>query len=77
MSGIDSMKINLIDRILSTSNEQLLETLSNIFESSKLDESVILSDEQIIMLEMSNQDIKSGRLISEHDLQKTDSEWMN
>ena len=77
MKGLNSIKNNLIDRILATKNEKLLKAISNIFESTQTDEIISLSSEQIEMLLMSEKDIENGNLISESELDKSDSEWLN
>jgi hypothetical protein len=77
MTGIETIKNNLIDRILATRNEKLLQAISNIFESTQTDDIVSLSSEQIEMLLMSEKDIESGNLISESELNDSDSKWLN
>ncbi|MFZ2283798.1 MAG: hypothetical protein WAV86_07980 [Lutibacter sp.] len=77
MTGIETIKNNLIDRILATRNEKLLQAISNIFESTQTDDIVSLSSEQIEMLLMSEKDIESGNLISESEINESDSKWLN
>ncbi len=77
MEGLESIKNNLIDRILATKNEKLLKAISNIFESTQVDETLTLTSEQIEMLNMSEKDIENGNLISESDLNKADTQWLN
>jgi len=77
MTAIDSIKNRLIDRILATKNEKLLVAISNIFESTQSDNVVSLSSEQIEMLLMSEKDIENGDLVSENELNKSDTEWLN
>ncbi len=77
MTAIESIKNNLIDRILTTRNEKLLQAISNIFESTQSDDVLSLSSEQIEMLLMSEKDIENGNLISESELNDSDSKWLN
>jgi len=77
MTTLDILRNSLIDRIIATNNEKLLSAIANIFESTQVEEKVQLSSEQIEMLIMSEKDIKSGKLISDDDLRKTDLEWLN
>jgi len=77
MTAIDSIKNRLIDRILATKNEKLLVAISNIFESTQSENVVSLSSEQIEMLLMSEKDIENGDLVSETELNKSDTEWLN
>lgn len=76
MSTIETIKNGLIDRILATNNERLLDAINTIFESSRDEELIHLSSEQIEMLAMSQNDIANGRLISEDDIKNTDPEWL-
>ena len=77
MTGIESLKNNLIDRILATRNEKLLQTINTIFESTQTDAILSLSSEQIEMLLMSEKDIENGNLISESELNDLDAKWLN
>ena len=77
MRAIDNIKNSLIDRILATKNERLLEALNSIFDSTQTEEIISLSSEQIEMLSMSDKDIQSGKFISEADLKNRDSEWLS
>ena len=77
MTTLYVIKSNLIDRIIATKNEKLLNAIVNIFESTQSEEKVQLSSEQIEMLMMSESDIKHGKLVSEDELKKTDLEWLN
>ncbi len=77
MTGLENIKNNLIDRILATKNEKLLKAISNIFDSTQREEIMSLTSEQIEMLVMSEKDIENGNLVSESELNKTDSEWLN
>jgi predicted GNAT family acetyltransferase len=78
MASIEIIKTRLIDRILATSNQGLLEAIDNILTSphNAADEVYELTAEQIEMLMMSEEDIKYGRLITQEELDKTDKEWL-
>ena len=77
MTALENIKNNLIDRILATKNEKLLEAIDRIFTSTQADEIISLSSEQIEMLSMSERDIEAGNFISESDLDKQDFEWLS
>ncbi len=62
MNTLDSLKNRLIDRILVTRNEKLLAAIESIFTSTEKDEPLLLSSEQIEMLQMSEKDIENGDL---------------
>ena len=77
MNTLENIKNSLIDRILATRNEQLLEAIKNIFDSTQSEEIISLSTEQIEMLSMSENDIEDGKLVSESELSKRDSKWLS
>jgi len=77
MAALDVIKNSLIDRILATNNEKLLNAISSIFDSTQIDEIVSLSSEQKEMLQMSEKDIENGDIVSESELNKTDSKWLS
>lgn len=76
MTTIQKTKNRLINRILSTKNESLLDAVDTIFATAQPSEILSLSEEQIEMLLMSEADITSGNLISEEELDQLDSKWM-
>ena len=77
MNALENKKNSLIDRILATKNEQLLEAIKSIFDSTQSEEIISLSTEQIEMLSMSEKDIEQGKLVSESELSKRDSKWLS
>ena len=77
MNALENIQNSLIDRILATKNEHLLETIKSIFDSTQSEGIVSLSTEQIEMLAMSEKDIEEGNLISESELSKSDAKWLN
>jgi len=77
MNALENIKNSLIDRILATRNEQLLEAIKSIFDSTQSEEIISLSTEQIEMLSLSEIDIESGKFISETELSKRDSKWLS
>jgi len=76
MTTLDNIKNRLIDRILVTKNEQFLEVIENLFITTQKDETLNLSPEQIEMLQMSEDDIKNGRIISDSEIDNLDREWL-
>jgi ferritin-like metal-binding protein YciE len=78
MATIENLRNGLIDKILSIQNKDFLEALDTIIsnDSEKAKEK-ILTPEQKIMLEMSEDDIINGRLISQEAIEKRNLEWLN
>ncbi|PQJ72496.1 hypothetical protein [Polaribacter butkevichii] len=78
MATVDKIRTALIDKILSINNKDFLEALDKLISSSKFElEIVELTDEQKLMLEMSENDIKTGKLISQEAMNKRNLEWLN
>ena len=78
MATVDNIRNGLIDKILSIKNKDFLVALDKIITSSSSEsEMVELTEEQKIMLEMSEQDIKEGKLISQEAMNKRNLEWLN
>ncbi len=78
MTTVDKIRNRLIDKILTIRNKDFLIALDHLISSSSADnEMVELTAEQKEMLEMSEADIKSGRLISQEAMDKRNLEWLN
>jgi hypothetical protein len=76
MKAINSLKTSLIDKILTIENQELLEALQTIVNSAS-DEKVKFSDSQKTMLQMSEEDIKYGRLTTQEALDEEDMAWLS
>ncbi len=76
MTAIQKTKNRLINRILASKNEILIEAVDTIFATAQPSAILSLSEEQIEKLMMSEIDIASGNLISEEELDKLDAQWM-
>ena len=78
MATVDKIRSKLIDKILSIQNKDFLVALDNIISSSSAENDIVeLTKEQKEMLEMSEADIKNGRLISQEAMDKRNLEWLN
>ena len=78
MATVDKIRNGLIDKILSIKNKDYLEALDKLISSSNSESEIVeLTKEQKIMLEMSEQDIKNGKLISQKAMDKRNLEWLN
>jgi L-lactate utilization protein LutC len=76
MTPLETIKNNLIDRIMATKNEKILHAIEKLFESSKDEEMYNLSSQEIEMLAMSEADIANGNLVSEKELEEMDKKWL-
>ncbi len=77
MAQVDNLRNGIIEKLLAISNKDYLKALYQLVENSNLENKKIsLTDEQMIMLNLSDNDIKNGRLISQNQLDKSDLEWL-
>ena len=78
MATVENIRNGLIDKILSIKNKDFLIALDKLIASSSSESEIVqLTKEQKIMLEMSEEDIKSGKLISQEAMNKRNMEWLN
>jgi hypothetical protein len=78
MATIDKIRNGLIDKILAIKNKDFLQALDNLISSSSSDLDIVeLTDDQKQMMELSEDDIKKGRLISQDAMDKRNLEWLN
>jgi len=77
MSAADKIRNNIIDKLLTISDKEYLSALYQIVSTSAVnDDMVKLSEAQILMLNMSDDDINNDRVVSFDELDKTDLEWL-
>jgi hypothetical protein len=78
MSTTDILRNNIIDKLLTINNKDYLSALYELVNSSSVShDTVMLSEEQILMLQFSDQDIQNGRLIEQDHLDKNDLQWLS
>ncbi|MCB0762585.1 MAG: hypothetical protein KDC12_13745 [Flavobacteriales bacterium] len=78
MTTVDKIRNELIDKILAIQNKDFLVALDKLISSSSTDSDIVeLTADQMEMLEMSEKDIKEGRLISQEAMDKRNLEWLN
>ncbi len=77
MTSADNIRNSIIDKLLTISNQEYLTALYQLISTSKVDADVIeLSEVQKNMLEMSDDDVKNSRLLTQAELDKADLEWL-
>ena len=77
MNNIDLLRNSIIDKLLTITNKDYLSALYKLLENSSVDDNVVkLSEEQILMLQLSDSDIKEGKLISQEQIDKDDLKWL-
>jgi len=77
MDTIDHIRNGIINKLLTISNKNYLAALSQLVENSSTEKDTVkLTDEQTLMLQLSDNDIKSGKIISQAQLDKSDLKWL-
>ncbi len=77
MAAVDHLRNNIIDKLLTITNKDYLSALYKLVEKSSVDnDKVKLTKEQILMLQLSDADIKNGRLVSQEEVDKSDLKWL-
>ena len=77
MAAADNIRNSIIDKLLTITNKDYLSALYQLVQKSSVDNDVVkLSDEQLLMLKLSDSDIENNRLIAQDQLDKNDLEWM-
>jgi hypothetical protein len=77
MTTTDHIRNGIIEQLLTISNKDYLTALFQLVKNSPADkETVKLTEEQIVMLKLSERDIKEGKLIAQSQLDKSDLKWL-
>jgi ferritin-like protein len=77
MTATDKLRNRIIDKLLTITNKDYLAALYQLVERSAVEsDTVKLSEEQKIMLRLSEEDIRHGRLITQQQLDKDDLRWL-
>jgi len=77
MDTADNIRNNIIDKLLTISNKEYLTALYKLISKSSVENDTIqLSDDQLLMLNMSEDDINNNRIVSQEELDKMDLEWL-
>jgi hypothetical protein len=78
MRTVQDIRNDIIDKILAIQGEDILLELDHIIEAISIESEIIaITREQKEMLEMSEDDIKQGRIISQEDMVRRNLEWLN
>ena len=77
MATTDTLRNSIINKLLTITNKDYLSALYKLVEKSSVDSDIVkLTNEQVLMLKLSDKDIEKGKLISQNELDKRDSEWL-
>jgi hypothetical protein len=77
MTTADQIRNGIIEELLTISNKDYLKAIFEILKSAPAAKGTVkLTEEQVVMLNMSERDIEASKLISHSDLDKTDLKWL-
>jgi hypothetical protein len=77
MNQTDIIRNSIIDKLITISNRDYLNAIYKIVDnSSVVADKIYLSAEQKILLQLSEDDIKENRIISETEMNKSDLKWL-
>lgn len=77
MTKTEILRSSIIDELLTISDKDFLTNLYTQIKEAKLSKQKhMLSESQVKMLIMNEEDVKYNRLISQEDLDKNDLEWI-
>ncbi|MBU1368413.1 MAG: hypothetical protein KJ578_13745 [Bacteroidetes bacterium] len=78
MATVDSIRNDLIDKILAINNKEYLVALNNLIAVGTTDKQPYpLTEEQELMLEMSEKDIKYGRTVPQDEMKTRTQAWLS
>ena len=77
MNRVDILRDSIIDKLLTISNKDYLAALYQLVDKSSVEGNMVeLSEEQVVMLEMSEHDIRNGKLLTQTEIDKSDLKWL-
>ena len=77
MARVDNIRNALISKLLTIKDQDILSAIDRLVTSSTKEQKVELTEEQILMLNMSEDDIKNGKVISQNELFEKERAWLN
>lgn len=76
MEAIDDIRNLLISKLMTIKDRDILSAIDTLISSSVQNQKIELSEEQILMLKMSEEDIKNGRVITQEELFEKERLWL-
>ena len=74
---VDDLRNGIINKLMTITNKEYLSALHQLLTKSAVNDNVVrLTEEQIVMLQMSDADIANNRLRTQDELDRDDSEWL-
>ncbi|WP_420578340.1 hypothetical protein [Ekhidna sp.] len=77
MATLNEIRNRVIDSLMSIDNSQYLQALEKMIKSSNVEHDKIpITEEQKILLTMSEDDIQNGKMIDQDLLNKQELQWL-
>ncbi|MFN4880707.1 MAG: hypothetical protein ACK5IO_01540 [Bacteroidota bacterium] len=77
MTRTDQIRNGIIEKLLTISNKDYLKALYQLVNNSPTSNDIVkLTEEQIVMLKLSEKDIKEGKTITQSQIDKADLKWL-
>lgn len=77
MTAADNVRNSIIDKLLTITDKDYVAALYQLIHKTKMNEDRIeLSDEQLLMLNRSEEDIANGQFTAQDEFDKSDLEWL-
>ncbi|MEX2596390.1 MAG: hypothetical protein WEC59_05605 [Salibacteraceae bacterium] len=76
MATVDNIRNTLISKLLTIQDQDILSAIDKLITSSTKGKKGELTEEQTLMLKMSEDDIQNGRVISQDELFEQERAWL-
>jgi hypothetical protein len=77
MTTTDQIRNGIIEELLTISNKDLLKAIFELLKYAPSDKGTVkLTEEQLVILKLSEKDIQEQNFIPQKDLDKTDLKWL-
>ncbi len=77
MASIETLRNNIITKLQSVNDLKRLEKVNRVLDEEHVEDVYQFTEAQLKMLELSEEDIKNGRVISNEELHKQTMKWLN
>ncbi|MAY83566.1 MAG: hypothetical protein CMP59_05465 [Flavobacteriales bacterium] len=76
MATVDNIRNSLISKLLAIKDRDVLSALDKLVSKTSIDQKIELTEDQIEMLKMSEDDFENGRVIGHEELFAREREWL-
>lgn len=76
MAKVDNIRNSLISKLLAIKDRDVLSALDKLVSKTSINQKIELTEDQIEMLKMSEDDFENGRVISHEELFAREREWL-